>query len=107
MRNKLFIGATAFVLCMVGAAVGTTLQDAAQPVSAAQAATFDHDQCQYPQRTTNPPDGCDNSDPCDPANTKGGSGDCNDDRIDTTPPTATTTAPATTPTSTPVTACGK
>jgi len=37
---------------------------------------FDHTQCQYPDRTTNPVDGCDNSDPCDPANTKGGSGDC-------------------------------
>lgn len=34
-------------------------------------------ECQYPLRTTNPPDGCDNSDPCDPANVaKGGSGDC-------------------------------
>lgn len=39
---------------------------------------FDHSLCQYPARTTNPPDGCDNTDPCDPANTKGGSGDCSD-----------------------------
>lgn len=37
---------------------------------------FDHSQCQYPNRTTNPVDGCDNTDPCDPANTKGGSGEC-------------------------------
>lgn len=37
---------------------------------------FDHSFCQYPDRTTNPVDGCDNSDPCDPAQTKGGSGDC-------------------------------
>lgn len=43
----------------------------------ASAATFDHSQCQYPTRTTNPPEGCDNSDPCDPASAaKGGSGDC-------------------------------
>lgn len=39
---------------------------------------FDHNLCQYPTRTTNPVDGCDNSDPCDPANVKGGSGECND-----------------------------
>lgn len=42
----------------------------------AAAQAFDHSQCQYPDRTTNPADGCDNSDPCDPENTKGGSGDC-------------------------------
>lgn len=46
---------------------------------------FDHSYCQYPTRTTNPADGCDNSDPCDPANTKGGSGDC----TPTDPPTVT------------------
>lgn len=43
------------------------------------AAEFDHSHCQYPERTTNPPNGCDNTDPCDPANAaKGGSGDCSD-----------------------------
>lgn len=41
-----------------------------------QTAGFDHSQCQYPARTSNPPDGCDNSDPCDPSNTKGGDGSC-------------------------------
>lgn len=46
------------------------------PAPAAQAQSFDHSNCQYPDRTTNPPNGCDNSDPCDPANVKGGSGDC-------------------------------
>lgn len=45
-------------------------------VAIAHADTFDHSQCQYPDRTTNPDIGCDNSDPCDPAQTKGGSGDC-------------------------------
>jgi len=43
---------------------------------AAESAPFDHSGCQYPDRTTNPANGCDNSDPCDPAQTKGGSGDC-------------------------------
>ena len=37
---------------------------------------FDHSVCQYPDRTTNPPRGCDNTDPCDAATTKGGTGDC-------------------------------
>jgi len=43
-------------------------------------------QCQYPNRSTNPPGGCDNSDPCDPASAaKGGSGECADAPKDTTP----------------------
>jgi hypothetical protein len=37
---------------------------------------FNHNLCQYPYRTTNPPNGCDNSDPCDPENVKTGSGYC-------------------------------
>lgn len=38
---------------------------------------FDHGKCQYPSRTTNPSDGCDNTDPCDPQDAaKGGSGEC-------------------------------
>lgn len=33
--------------------------------------------CQYPDRTTNPPGGCDNTNPCDPLDAaKGGSGEC-------------------------------
>lgn len=39
-------------------------------------------ECQYPLRSTNPPDGCDNSDPCDPANAvKGGSGECTETQV--------------------------
>lgn len=41
---------------------------------------FDHSQCQYPDRLTNPIDGCDNSDPAVPENTneiKGVSGSTN------------------------------
>ncbi len=48
------------------------------PVGSANDVTdpFDHSTCQYPDRTTNPPNGCDNSDPCDPSNVKDGSGEC-------------------------------
>lgn len=28
--------------------------------------TFNHNKCMYPVRTTNPPNGCDNSDPANP-----------------------------------------
>lgn len=34
---------------------------------------FDHSQCQYPYRASNPVDGCDNSDPACPLEIKGGS----------------------------------
>lgn len=37
---------------------------------------FDHSQCQYPLRETNPPDGCDNSDPANPECMKGGADAC-------------------------------
>lgn len=37
-----------------------------QPANAAQTAAFDHSNCQYPDRWTNPVDGCDNSDPAVP-----------------------------------------
>lgn len=77
-----------------------TIEDraAAQPA-------FDYSQCQYPDRTTNPPGGCDNSDPCDPANVKGGSGDC----VDVAVPKVNETAPTVDvePTPAPVTnTCG-
>ena len=45
--------------------------------SPAAAAQFDHSQCQYPNRETNPPDGCDNSDPARPECMKFGTEDCN------------------------------
>lgn len=58
-------------------ALAQQVQRCANP-PAATTSSFDHSQCQYPTRSTNPPNGCDNSDPCDPSNAaKGGSGDCN------------------------------
>lgn len=37
---------------------------------------FDHTQCQYPDRLSNPPDGCDNTDPARPECMKVGTEDC-------------------------------
>lgn len=39
-------------------------------------APFDHANCQYPERASNPPDGCDNSDPARPECMKLGVEDC-------------------------------
>lgn len=52
-------------------------QTRTQPASAA----FDHSTCQYPDRWTNPPDSCDNSDPAVPecikaASTQQSEADC-------------------------------
>lgn len=93
--NKALAGALVVQLVILGTLVLSPVQSHTQPASAQQASDkydgdctgtetagrcadkpFSHENCQYPTRTTNPVDGCDNSDPCDPANTKGGSGDC-------------------------------
>lgn len=41
-----------------------------------ESVTFDHSDCQYPNRLSNPPDGCDNSDPARPECMKIGTEDC-------------------------------
>lgn len=46
-----------------------------RPVSAV---AFDHSVCQYPNRLSNPPDGCDNSDPANPECMKYGTETCDD-----------------------------
>lgn len=74
--NKLLGGALVLQIVVLGALVILPSDSRTQPASAQQVAPFDHSNCQYPTRTTNPPNGCDNSDPCDPINTKNGSGDC-------------------------------
>lgn len=76
MRHKVInvLSITGYILLATFALwfhIYTHTKVAAQPV-----VSFDHSNCQYPDRTTNPVNGCDNTDPCDPANTKGGSGDC-------------------------------
>lgn len=91
MRTKIIAFLPAVILLGFWTA-GSFIAGQQVPAPAVQAQTFDHSQCQYPDRTTNPPDGCDNSDPCDPASAvKGGSGDCVE-----APTKAEAPAPATT-----------
>jgi hypothetical protein len=81
------------IVGLIAAAV-LPVQNRTQPASAAQDAPFDHSLCQYPERTTNLPDGCDNSDPCDPASAaKGGSGDCSPAAVEPVTTTPATTKP--------------
>lgn len=89
----------------------------APKVGAMPQPAFSHENCQYPDRDSNPPDGCDNSDPCDPS-TKDGK--CKDDPSgigydpNFDPQTGTTRPPASItpepvpiqPTPQPVTSCG-
>lgn len=74
--KRLIVSALGIAILAVGISTALPVQTRPQPASASQQEPFDHSNCQYPDRTTNPPNGCDNSDPCDPAQTKGGSGDC-------------------------------
>lgn len=74
-KRKIKIGLIAALILGIAFCAVLGVRVSVKP-EAANAASFDHSNCQYPDRTTNPADGCDNSDPCDPANTKGGSGDC-------------------------------
>lgn len=69
-------GLAIIVGLLIGLTAAALVNPSSPPANAQQTAAFDHSGCQYPHRTTNPPNGCDNSDPCDPANVKGGSGDC-------------------------------
>lgn len=50
-----------------------TAQSKTEPYDATQPGTFTgHENCQYPNRETNPPNGCDNSDPACPETIKYG-----------------------------------
>lgn len=110
--RKALLAGLGVVILIVGVSVAMPVQTHPQPANAAQSdkydgdctgnetagrcadkpLVFDHSNCQYPDRTTNPPNGCDNSDPCDPANVKGGSGECKDNNENHTP--IVTPAPA-------------
>lgn len=62
MIVRLFYLSMATVVLAIGIVV---FMPAEQRTQTAQAA-FDHSGCQYPDRWTNPADGCDNSDPAVP-----------------------------------------
>lgn len=74
-------------------AYGLLMQDAtAAPV---EPKPFDHSNCQYPNRASNPPDGCDNSDPARPECMKIGLEDCDLPYMDgSTPISQAPAAPA-------------
>lgn len=79
--NKLLTGAAVVQLIILGTLLIAPAESRPQPASAAQ--TFDHSNCQYPDRWTNPPNGCDNSDPAVPEcikafSTEQGEKDCID-----------------------------
>ena len=109
-KTKLFITILTATIAIVGVCTALPPQSRTQPADAAQEVQgnpaacvspesfrgydkygvvicgFDHSQCQYPDRTTNPPNGCDNTDPCDPADAaKGGSGACTPAQASITP----------------------
>ena len=64
--KKLFIGALAGSLLIVGISTALPVETRTQPAEASETVPFDHSNCQYPERWTNPPNGCDNSDPAVP-----------------------------------------
>lgn len=76
--NRLLFGILVIQVLALGVMLSTMPEAHTAPASALTN-SFDHSPCQYPDRTTNPPNGCDNSDPCDPANVKGGTGYCEND----------------------------
>lgn len=64
--KKLFIGALAGSLLIVGISTALPPETRTQPADASETTAFDHSNCQYPDRWSNPADGCDNSDPAVP-----------------------------------------
>lgn len=76
---KRFIAVVVLALVIVASVAALPTETRTQPASASETKPFDHSQCQYPSRTTNPPDGCDNSDPANPyCAVKGLPEDCQD-----------------------------
>lgn len=62
--KRLILSALGIAILAVGISTALPVQTRPQPASAAQ--PFDHSNCQYPDRWTNPVDSCDNSDPAVP-----------------------------------------
>lgn len=64
--RHLILAALSATALVVGISAVLPVQTRPAPASAAQDVQFDHSNCQYPERWTNPVDGCDNSDPAVP-----------------------------------------
>lgn len=79
------------VLLMLGAAWFFFNANTPSTAAASNLPVFDHMQCQYPTRSTNPANSCDNSDPACPAEIKGGS--CEPNKV-SAPITSPIVAPA-------------
>lgn len=63
-RSETITAAFVAALIIASGIIGVWSQN--QPQAAAAQPAFDHSMCQYPDRWTNPPDSCDNSDPAVP-----------------------------------------
>lgn len=85
------------VVAIVAAiAIGLWLHNSSRSAYAAEPA-FDHSGCQYPERLSNPPNGCDNSDPARPECMKFGIEDCSLPKPDDQPVFETETPSAASP----------
>lgn len=81
MTYKVGSMADAGIAIIVGLLIGLVAAELVKPSPQPAAAAFSHANCQYPDRWTNPPNGCDNSDPAVPEciksfNTEQGEKDC-------------------------------
>ncbi len=64
--KRLILGAVVASIAVVGISTAMPVQTQPQPASASQPNVFDYSNCQYPDRWSNPVNGCDNSDPAVP-----------------------------------------
>lgn len=65
LRTAILAGLIATLLTL-GIYAVLPVEKPTQPAHASQSIVFDHTNCQYPERWSNPADGCDNSDPAVP-----------------------------------------
>jgi PBP1b-binding outer membrane lipoprotein LpoB len=65
-KTKLMVAILALALFIVGIDAVLPVETRPQPANASDTLPFDHSNCQYPDRWSNPVDGCDNSDPAVP-----------------------------------------
>jgi len=64
--KQLIVNVIVLVLLIIVAILVLPVSLRLAPANATQAEIFDHSNCQYPDRWSNPADGCDNSDPAVP-----------------------------------------